>query len=118
MPGTLTASCRHCGNPLEGTHTGPCPKCGKTGKVGLMVANETRQRKLNVEIKKISIKEQIKRRPSIAIILTVLFVGALVVNQFDSEFSFVISVILAALGFAILPIKEKTETKTIERYRS
>ena len=25
--------CRHCGTELPPTHTGPCPKCGKIGKV-------------------------------------------------------------------------------------
>jgi len=25
--------CKHCGNPLPSAHKGPCPKCGKTGKV-------------------------------------------------------------------------------------
>jgi len=28
----MTVKCNHCGRFLPGTHTGPCPNCGKTGK--------------------------------------------------------------------------------------
>jgi uncharacterized oligopeptide transporter (OPT) family protein len=30
---TDSDKCKHCGNPLPPDHDGPCPKCGKKGKV-------------------------------------------------------------------------------------
>lgn len=114
----MTARCRHCGLPLEGTHTGPCPKCGKRGKIGIVVANETVTRTQNVEITKYSRREQIKRRPSIIIISTVLFLASSINGQIDYDLSSLISLILGALGFGPIPLKEKIVYESRDRYRN
>jgi len=33
MDNEAKCQCRHCGTELSLSHTGPCPKCGKSGKV-------------------------------------------------------------------------------------
>ena len=33
MENEAKCKCKHCGIELPISHTGPCPKCGKTGKV-------------------------------------------------------------------------------------
>ena len=39
--GKETATCKWCGTSLSPTHTGPCPKCGKEGKIIAVEINKT-----------------------------------------------------------------------------
>ena len=39
--GKVTATCKWCGTSLSPTHTGPCPKCGKEGKIIAVEIKET-----------------------------------------------------------------------------
>jgi hypothetical protein len=36
----MSATCKSCGSLLNINHTGPCPKCGQTGKIGKVEINE------------------------------------------------------------------------------
>jgi hypothetical protein len=93
-------SCKNCGAELPNDHSGPCPKCGKTG------------RNIKAEFfEKITIKDSlswehrrefIKKNPIIILICIIITFGAPVLGFFLSGLVGVIIGIILGFGVSIL----------------
>jgi len=113
---TQTANCIHCGKSVSPQHTGPCPNCGKTGKMIKVSVTETLKIIDKVSLTKTSRREQITKRPRGLILGIILFVLGIIINSIDHPFSFVIGIIVGINGVALTPINVKVITESTERH--
>ena len=111
--GKVTATCKWCGTSLSPTHTGPCPKCGKEGKIIAVEIKETIRLKdsLNWERQ----REFFERNPKIKwLIIAIIFGSPLLGLILSGLVGFVTGFFLGLLS-CLLGLLAVTKVREIER---
>lgn len=104
---STTAKCRHCGQPLDPKHTGPCPKCGKVGKDVNVVLQERVDISESISVTHTRAKEFIKKHPKwTALSIGLLIITGLIGYLIDGVPGLVVSFILGGVGYAIGPLAQ------------
>lgn len=106
------AYCRHCNFELDWNHTGPCPKCGKQGKVGVLQVFEKK-----VVSDSIRIEHEVKRKKKNPLIFYIILVVTFVVSFFGYYVGGVLGLVVGIIGGALtLVFSEKAIW--IEKFKS
>jgi len=119
MTSASKTTCRWCDEPLSPDHTGPCPKCGKTGK-NITIA--LRPAKLNIIGHKVTTiterrREIIEKNPKIKWINIIVSMASLFLGGiFPPPFNIIIGLAAFFITYSLGPFVIKTIT--IERDKS
>ena len=105
---TTTKKCKNCDFQVDPQHTGECPNCHESAgyHVDVNVFDHVNISD-RISVKKISRKEQIQRNPKPMYVAIVLFIITSIVSLTDSEFTFVIQIIIGVNAVAQTPINVK-----------
>ena len=106
----MTARCKHCGRFLPETHTGPCPNCGKTGKITTVTIQDRIQ--ISDSVHYTSIKEYYEKNT----LMFIIVIGITIFSSFLGLFlggvlGVFAGLLLGAVSFFLGP---KAETKVRE----
>jgi uncharacterized membrane protein YvbJ len=107
---SINTKCRHCGEPLSGSYTGPCPKCGKEGKA--ISVSITQSIAVSESIGWQTTKEFYEKNHkalAIVIIITVFspFIGLFIVGVPGVVLGFLFGVVAYFLGpKAVIKVRE------------
>ncbi len=119
MAPTSKTTCKWCSEPLSLDHTGPCPKCGKTGK-NITVAPGTA--KLNIIGHKVTTiterrQEIIKENPKIKWVTILISIASIFLGGiFPPPFNIIIGLAAFFITYSLGPFVIKTIK--IERNKS
>jgi uncharacterized OB-fold protein len=107
---TVTTRCSVCGNPLPPNHAGPCPICGKKGKVHYVTLKATEKVVASISWK--STHEFYEKNPTAYWIVVFLTIVSPVIGYFVIGLAgIVVGVILGVLSYYI---GQKAVTKVRE----
>jgi len=110
---SVTKECRKCKFQVDPQHMGECPNCHENAgyhvNVGIVEHVTITDR---ISVKKLSRKEQIQRNPKPMYFAIILFVITSIVSLIDSQFTFVIQIIIGVNAVGQTPINVK---RIIER---
>jgi hypothetical protein len=110
MANELRCWCRHCKAELPPDHTGPCPKCGKSGKD--CKATVTLSIGLVVSVSAQKIHKYKKKHPRfIAISIAVTIISLVVGYLFGGLVGLLIGIIVAVLNWWLTPHAMETITE-------
>lgn len=94
--------CKECGTPLPITHTGPCPKCGKTGKI--IKKEFTDGFTLTDHITRKSRKEFFDENPLIKWLIHILSFGSPFLGYFlQKEIGVLIGLFISFISYLLVP---------------
>jgi hypothetical protein len=94
--------CKHCENPLPSGHEGPCPKCGKTGKI--IYAHIEERFTITDSIGYTSIREYYEKHSwAIAIVIAITIFSALIGLFLSGIPGVLIGLALGAISYIIGP---------------
>ena len=111
MTTTSRTTCKWCSEPLSADHTGPCPRCGKTGK---NITMALRPAKLNItghEVKTIIERRQeiIKENPKIKWITILVSIASIFLGGiFPPPFNIIIGLAAFFITYSLGPFVIKT----------
>ena len=114
--GKETATCKWCGTSLSPTHTGPCPKCGKEGKIIAVEINKTIEFKgsLNWERQ----REFFEKNPKIKWLIIAITLGYPILGSILSGLvGLITGLFLGLLSYLLGPLAV-TKVREIERGNS
>ena len=94
----VIAVCKWCGTPLPPNHSGPCPKCGKEGKMVFLTLKESVTLKESLKWK--AQKEFFEENPKIKWILTMITLASPLIGLVLSG----VAGIIVGIGLGILSL--------------
>ena len=109
MSGTTVKQCRGCGLEVDPQHIGTCPNgCNAGYAVAVSIVEKPIKVHdfIDVQVTKISRREQIKKNPYGFIIGLILFFVTIPLNLWEHNLAFLFQVMIGVYGVALMPINQ------------